>query len=127
MEPWTSIRAMAGKSFSEKTISKFVQLLLAEHKQALVFRRNLNTLCCVSDAAKQHRDKQRLQQCRDIADMLVQQVNKPPPLVQLHTTLNSCEFLLDVFANNRHGELGLSAKAIEDTVKQVIRQLFGPK
>jgi len=118
---------MAGKSFSEKTISKLVQLLLAEHKQALVFRRNLKTLCCVSDAAQQHRDKQRLQQCRDIADMLVQQGNKPPPLVQLHTTLNSCEFLLDVLANNRHGELGLSAKAIEDTVKQVIGQLFRPK
>lgn len=121
---WTSIRSVAGKAFSDKTVGKLVKLLLAEHQQAVIFRRNLNTLCCVSELAQQHRDRQRLQQCRDIAELLTRLGNPAPCLVQLHATLNSCEFLLDVLANSRHTELGLSIKSVEEKVKQLIAQLL---
>jgi AcrR family transcriptional regulator len=117
---WTAIGLWTAKPPSKASVPKLVKLLLAEHERAVMFRKNLNALCYQSEAAQQHRDRQRLQQCRDMEAMFKKMGIATPPLIQLHAALNTCEFLLDAWSTGRHEQLGLTIKAIENELAMLI-------
>ena len=121
---WTAIGQWTLKAPSKASAPKLVKLLLAEHERAVMFRKNLNALCYQSEAAQQHRDRQRLQQCRDMEAMSKKMGIATPTLVQLHTALNTCEFLLDVWSTGRHEQLGLTIKALKSELAMVIGGLL---
>ena len=121
---WTAIADWSAKPASKASVPKLVKLLLAEHERAVMFRKNLNALCYQSDAAQQHRDRQRLQQCRDLSAMFKAIGVAVPSLIELHTALNTCEFLLDVWSTGRYAQLGLSVKGIEAQLVSLIDGLL---
>ena len=121
---WNAIADWSAKPASKASVPKLVKLLLAEHERAVMFRKNLNALCYQSDLAQQHRDRQRLQQCRDLAAMFKTIGVAVPSLIELHTALNTCEFLLDVWSTGRYAQLGLSVKGIEAQLVSLIDGLL---
>lgn len=123
---WVAIHSAMAGPINLKTVRQIVSLLLEQHRRAVVFRKNLNALCMLSPPAQEARDRQRLHQCKLIAQVMMARNNCPPPLPQLQTTLNSCEFLLDVWSNNRQEYLGLSAKDIQVQLEVIIGGLLKP-
>ncbi|MCQ8896491.1 TetR/AcrR family transcriptional regulator [Limnobacter humi] len=121
---WDAIHAVIAKPVNKKTVGQVISLLLEEHRRAFMFRKNLNALCILSEPAQIERDRQRLHQCTLIAQMMLTQKNPPPPLPQLQTALNTCEFLLDVWSNNRQKNLGLTVKDLESQLGVIIDGLL---
>lgn len=121
---WEAIRSVISKPLTKKTVGQVISLLLKEHRNALIFRKNLNALCMLSQHAQEHRDRQRLHQCKMIAQMMASLGNSALPLLQLQAALNSCEFLLDVWCNERHKNLGLSVREIETQLGVIIVSLL---
>lgn len=122
---WSGVSEWLAKPKTKQSAANLFKVLLAEHKRAVKFRNNLNALCYMSVEVQQHRDRKRLEQCHDIANKLAILGAAAPNLIQLQSTLNNFEFLLDVISNQRESELGLTLKDIKSHLVSLIESLTG--